>query len=145
MRTLTFSLTSPLEGFECLCHAPATSPRERDPVPIIQEAGLFPGPVWMGAENLIPIGVRSPDHPALSESLYRLSSPGQFVTWTIKLIEIVHTSYILHLTSQRTQFVSIIKINRLIFFREMMAVLSFMENKFILLKIQRLFKILRHF
>jgi len=26
-------------------------PRERDPVPIVQEAGWAPGPVWTGAEN----------------------------------------------------------------------------------------------
>jgi hypothetical protein len=26
--------------------------REKDPVPIVQEAGCAPGPVWTGAENL---------------------------------------------------------------------------------------------
>jgi hypothetical protein len=51
-------------------------PRERDPVPIVQEAGWAPGPVWTGAENLVPTGSRSPDRPARSESLYRLSNPG---------------------------------------------------------------------
>jgi hypothetical protein len=30
-------------------------------------------PVWTGAENLAPIGIRSPDRPARSQSLYRLS------------------------------------------------------------------------
>ena len=29
-------------------------PRERDPVPIVQEAGWATGPVWTGAENLAP-------------------------------------------------------------------------------------------
>ena len=28
----------------------------KDPVPIVQEAGWAPGPVWMGAENLPPPG-----------------------------------------------------------------------------------------
>ena len=32
----------------------------------------------LGAENLVPIGIRSPDLPALSEWLYRLSYPGPF-------------------------------------------------------------------
>jgi hypothetical protein len=32
-----------------------------------------PGPVWTGAENLAPTGIRSPDRPARSKSLYRLS------------------------------------------------------------------------
>jgi hypothetical protein len=51
-------------------------PRERDPVPIVQEDGWAPGPVWTGAENLAPTGIRSPDRPARSQSLYRLSYPG---------------------------------------------------------------------
>ena len=44
-----------------------------DPVLILQEAGWAPGPVWTGAENLAPTGIRSPDRPVRSESLYRLS------------------------------------------------------------------------
>jgi len=44
----------------------------KDLVPIIQEAGWAPGPVWRGAENLAPTGIRSPDCPARSQSLYRL-------------------------------------------------------------------------
>ena len=51
-------------------------PRERDAVPIVQEAGWAPGPVWTGAESLVPTGIRSPDRPARSELLYRLSYPG---------------------------------------------------------------------
>ena len=48
----------------------------KDPVPIVQEAGWAPGPAWQGAENLAPTGVQSPDRPARSESLYRLSYRG---------------------------------------------------------------------
>ena len=48
----------------------------KDPVPIVQEVGWAPGPVWTGAENLAPTGIRSPDRPARSQSLYRLSYPG---------------------------------------------------------------------
>jgi len=29
--------------------------RERNPVPIVQETGWDPGPVWTGAENLAPL------------------------------------------------------------------------------------------
>ena len=47
--------------------------REGEPVPTVREAGWAPGPVWTGAENLAPTGIRSPDGPARSESLYRLS------------------------------------------------------------------------
>jgi len=35
--------------------------------------GGGPGPVWTGAENLVPTGIRSPDRPSRSQSLYRLS------------------------------------------------------------------------
>jgi hypothetical protein len=31
----------------------------KDSVPIVQEAGWAPGPVWIGAENLAPTGIRS--------------------------------------------------------------------------------------
>ena len=51
-------------------------PPGKDPVPIVQEAGWAPGPVWTGAENLAPSGILSPDCPARSQSLYRLSYPG---------------------------------------------------------------------
>ena len=47
----------------------------KDPVPV-QEAGWAPGLAWAGAENLAPTGIRSPDRPARSESLYRLSYRG---------------------------------------------------------------------
>ena len=56
-------------------HALAALYPGKDPVPIVQEAGWAPGPVWTGVENLAPTGIRSPDRPARSQSLYRLSYP----------------------------------------------------------------------
>ena len=50
-------------------------PQERDPVPFVQEAGWASGRVWTGEENLAPTGIRSPDHPNPSESLYQLRYP----------------------------------------------------------------------
>ena len=52
-------------------HAPAAFSPGKDPVPIVQEAGWASEPVWIGAENLTPTGIRSLDLPARSESLYR--------------------------------------------------------------------------
>jgi hypothetical protein len=43
----------------------------KDPVPIVQEAGWAPGPVWTGGKSR-PNGIRSPDRPARSQLLYRL-------------------------------------------------------------------------
>jgi len=73
----TLSLTSPLDGVcVCVCgqlHA-ALAPRERDPVPILQEVGWAPGPVWTGA----PTGILSPDCPARSELPHHLNYPSGY-------------------------------------------------------------------
>ena len=67
-------MTAALEGDEWSAARPGrTLPPGKDPVPIAQEAEWAPGPVWTGAENLAPIGIRPPDRPARSQSLYRLS------------------------------------------------------------------------
>jgi hypothetical protein len=67
--------TSALEGGEVSASRPGRFTPGKDPVPILQKAGWAPGPVWTGAEILAPTGIRSPDRPARSKSLYRLSYP----------------------------------------------------------------------
>jgi hypothetical protein len=63
-------LTTALEGGEGVSVTPRPlSTPGKDPVPIVQEAGWAPGPIWTGAENLAPTGIRSPDRPARSQSL----------------------------------------------------------------------------
>ena len=53
-------MTVALEGGEwSAAHPGHTLPPGKDLVPILQEAGWAPKPVWMGAENLIPTGIRS--------------------------------------------------------------------------------------
>ena len=54
-------------GVEDQHQAPAALPPGKDPVPSVQEAGWAPGSVWTGAENLTPIGIRSPDRPVDNE------------------------------------------------------------------------------
>jgi hypothetical protein len=44
--------------------------------PLYRRLGRAPGPVWTCAKNLDPTGIRSPDRPARSQSLYPLSYPG---------------------------------------------------------------------
>ena len=44
----------------------------KDPVPILQEAGRAPGPVWTGGKSR-PHRDSISDRPARSQSLYRLS------------------------------------------------------------------------
>ena len=56
----------------------------KDPVPIVQEAGWAPGSVWTAAENLAPHRHSTPDRPARSQSLYRLSYRGPY-TYNFKL------------------------------------------------------------
>ena len=50
---------------------PHFTPR-KDPVPIVQEVGWAPGPVWTGGK-FRPHRDSIPDRPARSQSLYRLS------------------------------------------------------------------------
>jgi hypothetical protein len=44
---------------------------EKDPVPTLQEVGVPRGWLWRGTQNLAFSGVRIPNRPANSESLYR--------------------------------------------------------------------------
>jgi hypothetical protein len=68
-------LTSALEGGGWSAPRPGRFTPGKDPVPIVQEAGWASGLVWTCAKNLAPTGIRSPDRPARSQSLYRLSYP----------------------------------------------------------------------
>ena len=54
---LYLSLTSALDGG--VNAKPLPSYLRKDPVPIVQETGWAPGPVWAGAENLATTGVRT--------------------------------------------------------------------------------------
>ena len=53
-------------------YAPAASTLGEDPVPIVQEAGWAPGPVWTGGKSRRHRD-SIPDRPARGQSLYRLS------------------------------------------------------------------------
>jgi hypothetical protein len=54
-------------------HAPAALSPGKRPGTNCTGGWVAPGPVWTVAENLDPTGIRSPDRPARSESLYWLS------------------------------------------------------------------------
>ena len=73
----TLPSTSVLDGCEWSTPRPGRFNPGKDPVPNVEETGWAPGQVWTGAENLDPAGIQSPDLPARSESLYRLSYPGR--------------------------------------------------------------------
>jgi hypothetical protein len=73
-------LTSALERGGWSAPRPGRFSPGKDPVPIVQEAGWAPGPVWTCAKNLTRTGNRSPDRPARSQSLYRLSYPGPYIS-----------------------------------------------------------------
>jgi len=48
----------------------------KEPVPILQEAGWAPGPVWTGSENLAPHRDSIPDRPARSSVAIPTELPG---------------------------------------------------------------------
>ena len=55
----------------------------KDPIPIVQEAGSVPGPVWTGAENLASTGIRSPDRPARNHSYTHWAIPAHLFLHTL--------------------------------------------------------------
>ena len=88
MFSCTLPSTSALDGGGWSTPRPGRFTLMKDPLPIVQEAGWAPGPVWTGAENLASTGIRSPDRPARSESPCRLNYPGQ--RWYTNCFEIIH-------------------------------------------------------
>ena len=69
MYSSALSLTSALDGGGWSAPRLGRFTPGKDPVPIVQESGWTSEPVWTGAENLAPTGIRSPDRLARSESL----------------------------------------------------------------------------
>jgi hypothetical protein len=56
-------------------HAPAAFYSRERPGTYCTGGWVGPRAGWTRAENLAPTGIRSPDRPARSESLYRLGYP----------------------------------------------------------------------
>jgi len=61
---------------------------ENDPIPIVQQAGWVPGPIWTSAENLTSTGIGSLDRPVRSELLYQLqySGPLTVILYSLKFL-----------------------------------------------------------
>ena len=86
-------------------------PRERGPLPIVRGAGWGPRAGLDGCgKSRPPTGIRSPDLPARSESLYQLSYPGPELlsNWHFFIFQLLpgrknHTEYFYVLT-HRKQF-----------------------------------------
>jgi hypothetical protein len=66
-----------------------TLPNGKDPVPIVQEAGWAPGPVWTGGKSRLHRD-SIPNRPARSQSLYRLSYPAH--TSPVLGVKIIHVA-----------------------------------------------------
>jgi hypothetical protein len=75
MYSSTLSLTSVLVEVGGQGHVRPFYPRERGPLPVVQEAVWASAPVWTGAENLTPTGFNPTNLPSRSKSLYRLCCP----------------------------------------------------------------------
>jgi len=67
---LTLSLTSALNGVSGESHASAALPPVKRPVAHCIGVWVGPGPVWTGEENISSTGIRSPDRPSRSQSLF---------------------------------------------------------------------------
>ena len=76
----TLSLTSALEVGGWSTPRPGRFAPRKDPVPIVEESGWAPGPVWTGAENLAPTrdSIPEPSSPqpvAIPTELLPLRTP----------------------------------------------------------------------
>jgi len=67
----------------------------KDPVPILQEPGWAPGPVWTGGKSR-PHWDPIPDRPARSQSLYRLSYPAHIYFLYCPFRDETYLCYIKH-------------------------------------------------
>jgi hypothetical protein len=86
----TLSLTSVPVAGGWLSSLPVALPRERDSVPIVQEAGWASRPVWMGAENLTQNrdsfpGLFSPYRVAIPTELFWPTLPSYATSETVIL------------------------------------------------------------
>jgi hypothetical protein len=80
--------------------APAAAPRERYPVPTVQEAGWVSGPVWMGPGNIAPppLGFEPPTvQPVASRHADRVRTgslnttlKGNFLVFHVLLAPVSH-------------------------------------------------------
>ena len=68
------SMTAAVEGVEWSAASPGRTLPPGKTVPILQEAGWAPVPVWKGGKSR-PHRHSIPDRPVRSQSLYRLSYP----------------------------------------------------------------------
>ena len=75
-------------------HAPVASTPGKDPVPIIQEAGWAPGPVWTGGTSL-PHRDSIPDRPASSSVAIPAELPGHALIFKTCKIVMMQTTQIL--------------------------------------------------
>ena len=82
---LLFLGPSALDGLGDQPHAPAASSPRKDPVPIVQEPGWAPGPVWKGGKSR-PHRDSIPDCPARSSVAIPTELPGPRVLYVTYLI-----------------------------------------------------------
>ena len=91
-------MTTALEGVRGRRHAPAALNRRERTGTQCTGGWVGPsGPVWTSAENLAPTGIRSPDRPARSQSLYRLNYPALIKRTLLYLKRLLQTLF--HLTN----------------------------------------------
>jgi len=70
-------MTTALEGGEGSASGLGRSlPPGKTRYALYRRLGEAPGPVWPGAENLVPTGIRSPDRPARSAVAIPTALPG---------------------------------------------------------------------
>ena len=86
MYSSTLPLTSALDGVDGQRHVPAVLPPGKTRYPLYRRLGGPQGRSGRVRKISPPTGIRSPDRPARSESLYRLSYPDSTIVYRCRYI-----------------------------------------------------------
>jgi len=95
-------MTAALEGGEWSAARPTTLYPGKEPVPIVQEAGWDPRPVWTGRKSH-PHGDLIPDHPACSQSLCPPSYTAHYIILHYIILHYIIQNRKLNLDLQKQQ------------------------------------------
>ena len=102
---LIFSLTSAINGVCDQRHVPAALPSGKTRYPLYRRLGGPQGRSGRVRKFSSPTGIRSPDRPARSESLYRLSYPGTIYIYIYRLLKTVSFSITLNIFYKQAKLV----------------------------------------
>jgi len=84
-------------------HTPAASTPGKESVPIVQEAGWAPGPVWTGSENFVPTGIRSRTVQPMASRCTDWAIPAHLIKYVSDKISCTKVTHLLQFATDVTK------------------------------------------